>query len=126
MDKLKKYAKYVLWVVGFYFLTSLLIFIGLNSSYKPIQLREDVPEIISIEKAEANKSQGRVYGYINNSEQNDLNGKHIKISVYNSNNENIATEYLKIENLESNGEKMFKANFKAKDAKSYEINIVDN
>lgn len=126
MKTLKKYLKYVLWVVGIYILTAVLIFIGFNANYKPLKQRESLPEIISIDKAEATKSQGRIYGHIKNTPENDLNGKYIKISIYNSNNENIETQYLKIENLEPNTEKLFKGTFIAENAKSYEINVVDN
>jgi len=126
MSTLKRFGKYILWIIGVYLLTNLLIFIGFNSNYKNIELREEAPSQITIDKAEATKDQGRVYGKVKNSSENNLNGKYIKITVYNSNNENIATEYLKIENLDNDMEKAFRSTFNANDAKSYEINIVDN
>lgn len=126
MKALKKYAKYILIVVGIYLLTSFLIFIGFNSNYKKIELKNELPEQISIEKAEASKKEGRIYGYVKNMEESNLNGKYIKVSIYNSGNENIATEYLKIDDLKSSQDKLFKATFVADNAKSYEINIVDN
>ena len=125
MDNLKKYAKYILLIIAGYLLTHFLIFIALNSEYKAIQLVQNLPEQIVIDKAEATKIQGRIYGNVQNNENKNLNGKQIKISIINSNNENIATEYLKIENLGINEKKAFKCNFNAKEAKSYEINIVD-
>lgn len=125
MIALKPYIKYVLWIIVAYLLTSFLIFVGFNASYKEISLKHELPEQITIKKAEANKNQGRVYGYVQNEEQNNLNGKYIKISVYNSSNENIAKEFLKIENLKSNEQKLFKANFNAKDAKNYEVSITN-
>lgn len=126
MSDLKKDAKIVLLVVAGFLLTSFLIFVGFNSNYKPIRLSQELPQQITIEKAEANKDQGRVYGYVYNSNESDLNGKYLKISVYNSKDEIIATEYLKIENLQSNEKKLFRSNFNAKNAKSFDINIIDN
>ena len=126
MSDLKKDAKIVLLVVAGFLLTSFLIFVGLNSNYKPIRLSQELPQQITIEKAEANKDQGRVYGYVQNSNESNLNGKYLKISVYNSKDEIIATEYLKIENLQSNEKKLFRSNFNAKNAKSFDINIIDN
>ena len=123
MSNLKKYAKYVLWVVAFYFFTNFLIFVGFNANYKSINVKEK-PEQISVERAEATKSEGRIYGIIKN--KNNLNGKYIKVSIYNSNNQEVATEYLKIENLKPEEEKKFKALFTANDAKTCELNIVDN
>ena len=99
MTDLKKDIKIVLLVIGGYLLTSFLIFVGFNANYKAIELKSELPSAITIEKAEATKVQGRVYGRIRNAGENDLNGRYIKVSIFNSNNENIATEYLKIENL---------------------------
>ena len=96
MSDLKKDVKIVLLVIAGFLLTSFLIFIGFNSNYKPIILSQELPPQITIEKAEATKNQGRVYGYVQNSEESNLNGKYLKISVYNANNENITTEYLAI------------------------------
>ena len=126
MSDLKKDAKIVLLVVAGFLLTSFLIFVGFNSNYKPIRLSQELPQQITIEKAEANKDQGRVYGYVQNNNESNLNGKYLKISVYNSKDEIIATEYLKIENLQSNEKKLFRSNFNAKNAKSFDINIIDN
>lgn len=126
MTDLKKDAKIVLLVVAGFLLTSFLIFVGFNSNYKPIKLSQELPPQITIEKAEATKDQGRVYGYVQNSNESNLNGKYLKISVYNASNENITTEYLKIENLQPNEKKLFRSNFNAKNARSYDINIIDN
>ena len=126
MSDLKKDAKIVLLVVAGFLLSGFLIFVGLNSNYKPIRLSQELPQQITIEKAEANKDQGRVYGYVQNSNESNLNGKYLKISVYNSKDEIIATEYLKIENLQSNEKKLFRSNFNAKNARSFDINIIDN
>ncbi len=126
MSDLKKDVKIVLLVIGGFLLTSFLVFVGFNSNYKPIILSQELPPQITIEKAEATKNQGRVYGYVQNSEESNLNGKYLKISVYNANNENITTEYLAIENLGLNEKKLFRSNFNVKNAKSYDINIIDN
>lgn len=126
MSDLKKDVKIVLLVIAGFLLTSFLIFIGFNSNYKPIILSQELPPQITIEKAEATKNQGRVYGYVQNSEESNLNGKYLKISVYNANNEIITTEYLSIENLEINEKKLFRSNFNVKNAKSFDINIIDN
>lgn len=125
MTDLKKDIKIVLLVLGGYLLTNFLIFVGFNVNYKAIELKSELPSVIKIEKAEAKKMQGRVYGRITNTEENDLNGKYIKVAVFNAKNENIATEYLKIENLQKDEEKLFRATFNAEKATSYTIDIVD-
>lgn len=126
MTDLNKDIKIVLLVVGGFLLTSFLIFIGFNVNYKPIELKAELPNVITIEKAEATKVQARVYGRIRNTEESDFNGKYIKVSLYNANNENISTEYLKIENLGKDENKLFRATFNAEKAKSYTVDLVDS
>ena len=126
MTDLNKDIKIVLLVVGGFLLTGFLIFIGFNVNYKPIELKSELPNVITIEKAEATKAQARVYGRIRNTEESDFNGKYIKVSLFNANNENISTEYLKIENLRKDENKLFRATFNAEKAKSYTVDLVDN
>ncbi len=126
MSDLNKDFKIVLLVVAGFLLTGFLIFVGFNVNFKPIELKSETPSQISIEKAEATKVQARVYGYVQNSEINNLNGKFIKVSVLNSKNEDVGTKFLKIENLEKNERKLFKAMFNVKEVKSYSIDIVDS
>lgn len=126
MDNLKKYAKYILFIIGGYILTNFLVFVGFNANYHKMQLIQELPQQIAVEKAEANKNQGRIYGTVQNSTENDLNGKYIKINVFNNKGENIATEFLKIENLNRYEQKRFKSYFNANDAKGYNISIVES
>ena len=126
MSDLNKDFKIVLLVVAGFLLSGFLIFIGFNVNYKTIELKSEFPNQISIEKAEATKVQARVYGYVQNSSEIDLNSKFIKVSVFNSNNENVETKYLKIENLEKNERRLFKAFFNAKEVKSYSVDIVNS
>ena len=126
MTDLNKDIKIVLLVIGGFLLTSFLIFVGFNVNYKPIELKSELPSVITIEKAEATKVQARVYGRIRNTEESDFNGKYIKVSLFNANNENISTEYLKIEDLGKDENKPFRATFNAEKARSYTIDIVDN
>ena len=125
MSTLKQFAKYILLIISIYLLTSVLIFIGLNVNYSDITLKGNLPEQISIEKAEATKSDGRIYGYISNSEDNNVNDKYIQISVYSSDDELLTTEYLKIDSVSYGEKKLFKFSFTVDNANSYSISIVD-
>ena len=126
MTDLNKDFKIILLVVGGFLLTGILIFIGFNVNYKPIELKSELPSVITIEKAEATKVQARVYGRIKNTDKNDLNGKYIKVSAFNANNEKIATEFLKIENLRKDENKLFRATFNAEKVSGYTIDLVEN
>ena len=119
-------VKIVLLVVAGFILTGFLIFVGFNVNFKPIELKSELSNQLSIEKAEATKVQARVYGYVQNSSENDVNGKFIRVSVFNVNGENLETKFLKIENLGKNESKLFKVWFNKNEVKSYTIDIVDN
>ena len=125
MNTLKTFGKYILWIIGFYLLTSFLIFVGFNANYKKIDIKENPPQQISIDKAEASKTEARINGKIQNSEESNLNGKYLKITVYDEKNNDIGTEFLKIENLDSNEKKSFKSQINAENVKSYDIYIID-
>ena len=125
MSTLKRFAKYILMIIIVYFLTMFLVFVSLNSGYSNISLKGEVPMQISIEKAEATKTNGRVYGYISNEKGNNVNDKFLKISVYNSSSELLTTKYLKIDGIKYGEKKLFTARFNAKESDSYSISIVD-
>lgn len=125
MGKLKEFARYILFLIGAYLLTNALIFIGFNLNYSDISLTGEVPAQISIEKAEATNKDGRIYGYVSNERENNVNGKYIKISVYNMERELLTTEYLKINDVEYGNKRLFRSKFAAKGAASYSISIVD-
>lgn len=125
MSTLKTFAKYILMIVGMYFLTMILIFISFNINYSDINLKGELPSQVSIEKAEASESKGRVYGYIENIKDNNVNNKFLKISVYDKSSELLTTKYLKIDGVKYGDKKLFTALFNAKDSAYYSISIVD-
>lgn len=126
MDRMKTFAKYVLMALGLYIFTGILVFIGFNLNYKNIDCNNNLPEQISIEKAEATSTEGRIYGYVTNLKENNVNGKYIKVEVYNIDNEKDEIQYLKIDDVKYGEKKMFKAYFKTDDAKYCSISIVDS
>ena len=126
MDRMKTFAKYALMIVGLYVFTSLLVFIGFNLNYKDINCNNEISEQISIEKAEATSNTGRIYGYISNTEENNVNGKYIKVEVYNTDNEKDEIQFIKINDIKYGEKKMFKIFFKTDNAKYCNISIVDN
>lgn len=126
MDKMKTFAKYALMVIGIYIFTSIVVFIGFNLNYKDIECNNQFAEQISIEKAEATSTTGRIYGYVTNFKENNVNGKYIKVEIYDKDNEKAEVQYLKIQDVKYGKKKMFKVFFKTDNAKYCNINIVDN
>ncbi len=125
MSTLKQFAKYIIWIILFWILSDILIYYGLNSTYKDIENKGDNISQITLSAAEATKVNGRIIGKITNTEESDLSGKYLKINLYAESGNLLATEYVEIGNLRANEVKSFESYFKMQDVKSYDINIVD-
>ncbi len=125
MSTLKTFAKYAIWLILFWVLSDILIYYGINSTYKAISNKGENPKQVTINSAEATKVNGRIIGKISNDDENDLSGKFLKIDLYAENGNLLATEYEEIGNLRTNEVKDFETYFKMQDVKSYEITVVD-
>ena len=71
MKRLKTYAIYILILVLFFVFSRILIFIGLNNTYKNIEIKQPIPEGLSISSAKATSVNGEVKGKISE----ELNSK---------------------------------------------------
>ncbi len=125
MDRIKTFAKYAIWLILFWLLSDALIYYGINSTYKDIKMKSEMPNQISIENAEATKVNGRIKGNVYNSEENDLSGKYLKIDLYAESGNLLGTNYLDIGNLRANENKSFETYFKVQDVKSFDISVAD-
>ncbi len=125
MSTLKTFAKYAIWLILFWVLSDILIYYGINSTYKAISNKGENSKQVTINSAEATKVNGRIIGKISNDDENDLSGKFLKIDLYAENGNLLATEYEEIGNLRTNEVKDFETYFKMQDVKSYEITVVD-
>ena len=125
MSRLKTFVKYAIWIILFWILSDILIYYGVNSTYKEIKSKNEIQSQITIKNAEATKVNGRIKGTVTNNEENDLSGKYLKIDLYADSGNLLATEYEEIGKLRANEVKSFETYFKMQDVKAYEINIVD-
>ena len=125
MDRIKTFAKYAIWLILFWLLSDALIYYGINSTYKDIKMKSEMPNQISIENAESTKVNGRIKGNVYNSEENDLSGKYLKIDLYAESGNLLGTNYLDIGNLRANENKSFETYFKVQDVKSFDISVAD-
>lgn len=125
MSTVKKFAKYVIWIILFWILSDILIYYGLNSTYKDIGNKGDNLSQVTVNTAEATKVNGRIIGKISNNEESDLSGKYLKINLYSESGKLLATEYEEIGNLRVNEIKSFESYFKMQDVKFYDINVVE-
>ncbi len=127
MGTLKKFTKYIIWIVLFWIFTDILIFFGLNANYDKLRTSSNnkLPSQIEIEQAEATLVNGRIKGKIKNDGEEDLNGKYMKVDLYSPRDVLLGTKYMEISNLEKGKEDDFELFFKAQDADRYDISIVD-
>ena len=125
MARLKTFLKYILWLVGFSLFTYALIFVGLNATYKNMENEEDIPDGVTISMAQSTKVNGRIYGEVTSTEENDLNDKYLKVDIFDRKNNLVGTKFLKLENLSNNEPKKFMVNYTAENIKNYKIDIVE-
>ena len=125
MSRLKTFAKYAIWIILFWILSDILIYYGVNSTYKNLKIKNEIPSQVTIKNAEATKVNGRIKGTIANKEDSDMSGKYLKIDLYSDNGNLLATEYEEIGNLRTNEVKNFETYFKMQDVKEYDISVVD-
>lgn len=125
MSRLKTFAKYAIWLILFWILSDILIYYGVNSTYKNLKIKNEIPSQVTIKNAEATKVNGRIKGTIANKEDSNMSGKYLKIDLYSDSGNLLATEYEEIGNLRVNEVKSFETYFKMQDVKQYEVNIVD-
>ena len=125
MDRVKTLFKYALWIILFWILSDVLIYFGINSTYKDIVSKSEISKQITINDAEATTVNGRILGSVTNSEDNDISEKYLKVDLYSDIGNLVGTNFLEIGNLGTIETKSFETYFKIQNVKSYEINIVD-
>lgn len=125
MDRVKTLFKYALWIILFWILSDVLIFFGINSTYKDIVKRNEISSQITIDDAEATTVNGRILGTVTNNEENDISEKYLKVDLYSDIGNLVGTNFLEIGDLGTIETKSFETYFKIQNVKSYEINIVD-
>lgn len=124
MDRTKTLLKYALWLVLFIIFSEFLINVGLNSTYKDIDRKNNI-EQVNIYQEEATLVNGRIRGLITNSNPDDLSGKYLEIDFYSKRDIFLGKKYVEINQLEENGTQAFEVLFKLEDVNSYEVKIVD-
>ena len=124
MDTLKKFLKYILLLVVFIIFSELLINVGLNSSYKKIQRKDNIPQV-EIKQAEATLVNGRIKGTIKNSDEDYLTNKFVQVELFSKRDVLVGRKYIPITTTEATRTQDFQFYFELKDVTSYNVSIVD-
>lgn len=123
MDRLKRFLLYLIIGLAFFIFSDLLINIGLNTTYKKIEGKNNI-EQIDITRAEATLVNGRIFGKLNTQMSSELYKKYIKLDLYSENDILLGTKYIDIRGLATNNNS-FETYFKFQGVKRYEISLVD-
>lgn len=126
MGRIRTFEKYIIWVVAFYLFTMLLTYIGLNSTYRNIESLDEMPEGVKIDLSQATSVNGRILGEVTSTENNNLNGKYLKVDIFSKDNQLIGSKYLEIEDTNLNEPKKFAVYFSAENVKRYSVDILEN
>ena len=124
MSRMKTLILYALAVVAAYFLTQLLINVSIESTYKTIQRKDEIKQVV-ITQAEATIANGRIKGIIVNSEENPINGKYVRIDFYSERDVLMGTKYIDISTLGMNQVQNIEMYFKLENVSYYEVSIAD-
>lgn len=122
MARIKQFAKYLIWIILFWIFSDILIYFGINSTYKNMSRRGNLPQGIEIVQMQSTKVNGRIKLNINDE---NLSGKYLKIDLYSDYGNLMGTQYLEIGTVKNDSPKTIETYFKISDIKSYEIFVVD-
>jgi hypothetical protein len=127
MDRMKTFLKYAIWIVLFFFFSNLIISVGLNSSYKKMRTasNNNMPKEVEIIEAESTLVNGKIKGKIKYDEEQDIEGKYLRMDFLSKRDNVVGTKYIPITANKENPVQDFNAFFELQDVTSYKTSIVD-
>ncbi len=124
MKRVKTLFMYALWVVLFIIFSEFLINVGLNSSYKPIERRDNVSQV-NVYQAEATLVNGRIRGLITNSETDNISNKYLEFDFYSERNVFLGKKIIDINELQAGETQNFEILFKLENVDYYTVSVLD-
>ena len=115
---------YALWVVLFIIFSEFLINVGLNSSYKSIERRDNVSQV-NVYQAEATLVNGRIRGLITNSETDNISNKYLEFDFYSERNVFLGKKIIDINELQAGETQNFEILFKLENVDYYTVSVLD-
>ena len=124
MKRVKTLFMYALWVVLFIIFSDFLINVGLNSSYRPIERRDNVSQV-NVYQAEATLVNGRIRGLITNSEANNISNKYLEFDFYSERDVYLGKKIINVNELQPEETQNFEILFKLEDVAYYTVSVLD-
>lgn len=124
MKRLKTLFMYALWVVLFIIFSDFLINVALNSTYEPIERRDNVSQV-NVYQAEATLVNGRIRGLITNSEANNISNKYLEFDFYSERDVYLGKKIINVNELQPGETQNFEILFKLEDVEYYTVSVLD-
>jgi len=124
MKRTKTLLMYALWIVLFIIFSEFLINVGLNSSYRPIERRDNVSQV-NVYQAEATLVNGRIRGLITNSETDNISNKYLEFDFYSERDVYLGKKIININKLQPDETQNFEILFKLEDVDYYTVSVLD-
>ena len=115
---------YALWVVLFIIFSDFLINVSLNSSYRPIERKDNVSQV-NVYQAEATLVNGRIRGLITNSETDNISNKYLEFDFYSERNVFLGKKIIDINELQARETQNFEILFKLENVDYYTVSVLD-
>ena len=118
MNTLQKIAVWTAMLIGTFIFSDFLINVGLNSTYKDIERKDNNSQIV-VYQADATYVNGRIRGVIK--EVNKIKDKYLKIELYSKRDVLVGRRYIEIGKDSDIEAKSFELLFKANDVSYYKM-----
>ena len=130
MARMKTFLIYLLILVAFYIVSSILAYWYIQSTYSTIGSHvienTNMPNVqVAIDDAEATLVNGYVSGTITNTSEEAINTKYIKFDLFSERGNKILSKYVQIDNLNAGEMQNFKMNFRAENIANCYAEVTD-
>ena len=115
---------YALWVVLFIIFSDFLINVSLNSSYRPIERKDNVSQV-NVYQAEATLVNGRIRGLITNSETDNISNKYLEFDFYSERDVFLGKKIINVNELQAGETQNFEILFKLENVDYYTVSVLD-
>lgn len=127
MARMKTFLIYLLILVAFYIVSSLLAYWYIQSTYSTIESHviENTNIKVEISDAEATFVNGYVSGTITNTSQEAIKSKYIKFDLFSKRDNKILSKYVQINEIQPGETQNFKMNFRAENIANCYVEVTD-
>lgn len=125
MSRLKTFGKYLLLLVVFYIVSTILAIGCIRTTYGTMEgtIYPDSNISVNVDKAESTFVNGYIKGTVTSNA--DIESKYIKIELLSGKSNVIMVKYIQIDEINANETQNFTINFEAENIKSFNIKVVD-